>query len=80
MPLLVVSIDYAEDTEAPSHTSQEGELYFQSPQKLSLASVVDEGANEVAMFLLPEKKKLRKCGSEVASLLMQFLKLRNCTL
>lgn len=76
LKLLVV---YAEDTEIPSHSDQEGALFFLSPARLSLACAVDEGAQESMMFLLPETRKLRKCGSGVASLLLEFFQRRNCT-
>lgn len=76
---LCVSFDYAEDIEVPSHNDQEGALFFLSPMRLSIAGATDEGSEENMMLLLPEKAKIKKCGSGVASFLLEFLKRRNCT-
>lgn len=74
LSLLVVSCEYAEDLQAPSHCDEEGSLYFLSPLRLSMACATDQGSKENMLFLMPENKKIHKCGSGVV-----FLKRRNCT-
>lgn len=71
--MLVLSIDYAESTEVPAHTNQEGEMFFLSPLKVGLIGVADEGAEEHTNYLLNERRMLQKCGSGVASMLLNFI-------
>jgi len=77
--LLVVSMDFAENYQVPNHGDEPGELFFKSPVKVGLFAVCDEGAEENAVFIMPEKQTLEKNGSAVASMLMRFLKKRNVT-
>lgn len=76
---LMLSIDFAENLEVPSHTDQDGSLFFKSPSKVGIFGVVDEGAKEYGTFLLPEKRTLKKSGSAVASMVFEYLKRRNAT-
>jgi len=75
----MISIDFAENLEVPSHTDQDGSLFFKSPSKVGLFCVVDEGAQEYGTFLLPEKQTLKKNDSAVASMVYHFLRKRNTT-
>lgn len=70
--MLVVSFDYAEDVQVPSHCDQKGSLYFLSPLRLSLACETGEGSEETW------NRRIHKCGSGVASMVLEFLRRRNC--
>lgn len=76
---LMISIDFAQSTDVPNYSDQVGQLYFLSPLSIGIFGISDEGANQHATYLMPENRSFKKNGNTVASLVMDFLKKRNCT-
>lgn len=76
---LTLSIDFAQATDVPNYCDQVGQLYFISPLTVGLFDMSDEGAEEQATYLMPETRSFKKNGNTVASLVLDFLKKRNCT-
>lgn len=66
----MISIDYGQATEVLSHTDQEGQIYFFSPLKIYSFGAYNEGA--------PELRYQKKNRNTVSSLVLVFLRMRNC--
>lgn len=76
MTVWVLSIDFAQSTEIPNRTDQDGQLYFLSPLTVGLFGVTDEIAEEHATFLMQETRTMNKNGNSVACMVLDFLQRR----